>query len=397
MQEKKQRAAGIIDRNRAEYERMADAIFDRPEVGLEEHCASGLLCDKLEELGFEVRRGLGSLPTAFRAVYRCGEGGPSIGLLAEYDALAGIGHACGHHLQGPCILAAAQAVRETVTDRPYSLVVYGTPAEETVGGKVRMAEEGCFRDIDVALMMHGSPTSTCDVRSMANYGLEVTFTGQSSHAALAPEKGRSALDALLLTFQAVEYLREHVREDVRMHYTVSNTYDIPANVVPDRASGSFILRSYNTRTLEDVYRRFQKIVQGAALMTETEGRITVRSRMAAKVPVLTLNDLVMENARLAGLPRISPPREKTGSTDFANVMEMVPGTCIRVAFVPEGSASHSQVYLENGKSREGHDAIVYGAKTLAFTVLDLLEDPALLKKVQEDFATSRERMRREAL
>ena len=117
------------------------------------------------------------MPTAFRAVYEQGTGGPSIGLLTEYDALAGIGHACGHHLQGPCILAAANAVLRAGIEKPFKLVVYGTPAEETLGGKINMVQEGYFRDIDVALMMHGSPTTTCDVKSMANYSLDVTFFG----------------------------------------------------------------------------------------------------------------------------------------------------------------------------------------------------------------------------
>ncbi len=396
MDQNKQKISEQLETYRPELERLADDIFDHPELGLNEVRASSLLCDWLEANGFAVQRGLGSLPTAFRAEYQNGEGGPVIGLLAEYDALAGIGHACGHHLQGPCMLGTALVIKELIKDAPYKLVVYGTPAEETVGGKIKMVEEGCFKELDTALMMHGSPTSTCDVKSMANYGLEVTFTGTSAHAAIAPEKGRSALDALLLTFQAVEYLREHVRDDVRMHYTVANTYGLPANVVPDKATGSFILRSYNTHTLEEVYHRFEKIVQGAALMTETEGQITVTSRMAAKIPVLSLNDLVMENARLAGLPRITPPREKTGSTDFANVMELVPGTCIRVAFVPEGSSSHSQEYLDNGKSKSGHDAILYGAKTLAFTVYDLLTVPGLMDRIRADFEASRERMKKEA-
>ena len=396
MQEIKQRISALLDTYRAELEHMADDIFDHPETGFNEVYASGLLCGWLEAHGFAVQRSVGTISTAFRAEYQCGEGGPAIGLLAEYDALAGIGHACGHHLQGPCMLGVAQAIKELIKDQPYKLVLYGTPAEETAGGKIIMADEGCFRDIDVALMMHGSPTSTCDIKSLANYGLDVTFTGTSAHAAIAPEKGRSALDALLLTFQAVEYLREHVKDDVRMHYTVKSTYDIPANVVPDKATGSFSLRSYNTHTLEEVYSRFCKIVQGAALMTETEGKIAVCSHMSAKVPVLSLNDLLLENARLAGLPRIAPPREKTGSTDFANVMELVPGTCMRVAFVPEGAVAHSQEYLDNGKSRSGHNAILYGAKALAFTVADLITGPGLMHRIREDFEESRERMKREA-
>lgn len=242
-----------IDNIREELWALGDSIYDNPEVALHEVFASTLLEDWLEQHGFNVTRGLGTMSTAFRATYENGAGGPSIGLLCEYDALPGLGHACGHHLQGPCIIAAANAIKNANIDKPYKLVIYGTPAEENLAGKITMLEEGCFRDIDVALMMHGSPTTTCDIKSMANYHIDVVFEGKSSHAAINPDKGRSALDALLLTFQGIEFLREHVPEDSRMHYTVADTYNIPANVVPDKAKGSFILRSFNMYTLENIY------------------------------------------------------------------------------------------------------------------------------------------------
>lgn len=140
----------VIDRLGGELTALSDDISDHPEVGYEEYRASGLLCDLLEREGFAVERGIAGIPTAFRAVYENGVGGPSMGLLCEYDALEGIGHACGHHTQGPCAVGAALAVKETVKDQPYKLVIYGTPAEETVGGKIQMKERGCFQDIDVA-------------------------------------------------------------------------------------------------------------------------------------------------------------------------------------------------------------------------------------------------------
>ncbi len=384
-----------IERQKEELWQMADDIFDHPELGNQEVYASTLLEDWLESKGFAVERGLGSLPTAFRAVYTNGTGGPSIGLLCEYDALPGLGHACGHHLQGPCILAAANAVREAHLSQPFRLVVYGTPAEENMSGKLTMLREGCFQDVDLVLMMHGSPTTTCDVRSMANYQVDVCFTGKSAHAAISPEKGRSALDALLLTFQGVEFLREHVREDTRMHYTVSDTYGIPCNVVPDRAKGTFLLRSYNTYILEDVLRRFQNIVRGAELMTETAAEITISERTAAKIPVLRLNRLLMDCAEEVGAPRISEPRKKPGSTDLANVMEVVPGSCIRVAFVPPHAASHSQEFLDHGKTEDGHNAILYGAKILADASYELITHPELLREIQKEFRENKERMRQE--
>lgn len=386
----------LIDSMKHELWDMGDDIFDHPEVALKEYHASEILENWLEEHGFKVERGLGSMDTAFRAIYEQGEGGPSIGLLCEYDALPGMGHACGHHLQGPSIIAAANAVIQAEIKSPFKLIVYGTPAEEHMAGKVKMLDEGCFRDIDVALMMHGSPTTTCDIKSMANYHVEVTFRGISAHAAINPDKGRSALDGLILAFQGVEFLREHVKEEVRMHYTVQSSCDIPANVVSSKAVGSFILRSYNMMTLDSVFERFQKVIQGAALMTETTAEIKVINRMASKIPALKLNEEIIRCAYEVGAPRISPPRERTGSTDFANVMELIPGSCIRVMFVPEKAAAHSQEYLDNGKSESGHTSIIYGAKILAAVCYDLITVPGLLKEIQEDYAIQRKKMIEEA-
>lgn len=380
----KRRLFAAVDRCEAEILAMADRIFDHPELAFEETEASRSLTAFLEREGFSVERGLGSLPTAFRAVYEHGDGGPSIGLLCEYDALEGLGHACAHHMQGPAIVAAAKAVKDVGLGEPYRLVVYGTPAEEGGGGKITMLEEGFFGDIDLALMMHGGPATQTDVKSMAAATVEVAFHGRSAHAALRPDAGRSALDALLLAFQGVEFLREHVPEDSRMHYTVLDAGG-PANVVPAKAVGSFSLRSYNSYQLDDMVRRFEKIVKGAALMTETEYGIDIKKRLEAKVPVPALNDLLMANAGLVGAPCIRPPRERTGSTDFGNVMRRVPGSCIRVAFVDEGVASHSEGYLKEGKTDRGHAAIVYGAKILAGTVYDLVTDAALAAGVREDF------------
>lgn len=199
----KERMNRFIDSLRPELSRMSDDIYDHPEVGLTERHASQLLTAWLEERGFAVERGVGGLETAFRAVWRQGEGGPRIGLLCEYDALPAQGHACGHQMQGPCILGAATALKDGGIKAPFSVVVYGTPAEETVSGKVLMLKHGdCFHDIDVALMMHGSGETTTDVKSMALTSFTVTYHGRAAHAAIRPEEGRSSLDAMILAFQA---------------------------------------------------------------------------------------------------------------------------------------------------------------------------------------------------
>ena len=392
----KEQMNGFIDSLRSELAALSDDIFDHPELGMKEFHASEVLCRWLSRQGFEVERGVGGLETAFRAVYRRGEGGPSIGLLCEYDALPGLGHACGHQMQGPCIAAAAAALKNSDLPGPFSVVVYGTPAEEGDGGKIFMIKKGgCFHDIDVALMMHGSGETTTDVKSMALTKFTVTYRGVASHAAIKPEMGRSALDGLLLAFHGVECLREHVKEDVRMHYTVMDCGGTGANTVPAKAVAMFYVRSYNRAYLEKVIVRFEKVLRGAAMMTETDVDIRRDKDVDNKIPAMKLNEVIMDNARAVGAPVIRPPREKTGSTDLGNVMQLMPGSCIRVAFVPEGSPSHSQAYLDAGKSEAAHDAIITGAKVLAGTAADLIATPGLLAEIQQEFQTRKADLERE--
>ncbi len=367
---------------------MSDKIYDNPELRFEERFASKLLEDYLEKNGFEVERGLGKLDTAFRAVYKSKtKSDINIGLLCEYDALP-IGHGCGHQMQGPAIVASAVALKKL--GLPFNLIVYGTPGEEGGGGKIKMLEEGYIKELDIALMMHGGPATQVDVKSMAMESLKVIYKGKNSHSALKPEEGRSALDALMLAFQGVEFLREHVKEDTRMHYTILELPG-PANVVPDRAVGEFDLRSYNSKYLDTVVSRFEKIIKGAALMTETEYEIEEIKRLESKVPVYKLNELLMNNAELINADNIKPAREKTGSTDFGNVTYIIPGACIRVQFVPDGTSSHSDTFLEYGKSEDAHRCILNAAKILSATVIDL-EDKNILNGIKEEFKNYKENM-----
>lgn len=373
---------------------MADQIYDLAEPGMEEFQSSKLLADYLQNHGFTVEMGIAGLPTAFRAVYEQGEGGPSFGFLAEYDALKDIGHACGHHMQGPSVIGAALALKDICKEQSYKIVVYGTPAEETIGGKIIMQEKGCFQDIDIALMMHAAPTTCVDLRCMALECFYVNFHGVESHAAMSPDKGKSAFDAALLSFQGIEFLREHVKEDSRMHYTVLDAGG-PSNIVPGRTRAEYTLRSYSTDYLENVIvPRFYDIIKGACLMTGTTYDIERSYPFKAKIPCITLNDLIMENAGQFDAPQITGPREKTGSTDFGNVMYDVPGCCIRTAFVPEGTSAHSKEYLDAGKTDKAHAALRSGSEILAGTCVDILENPELLQKIKEEF---QERKKKEQL
>lgn len=369
---------------------MADFIFDHPEYRGKEYQACDLLTKYLTDNGFSVERSVGGYETSFRAEWKHGEGGPVIGILCEYDALEGLGHGCGHHMQGPSCLGAAVALKECAGEEPFTLVVYGTPAEETLGSKCDMIKNGCFHELDAAFMMHGSPTTCTDVKCLADQSFKVTFHGKRAHAALAPEQGRSAFDALLVAFNGIEFLREHVPDDVRMHYCMTELPG-PANVVPATAKGEFSLRSFSRKELEEVSERFQDIIKGAALIAGVTYDIEEGTFFYNKIPVLALNKLLMDNAELAGAPQLAPPREKTGSTDFGNVMYEIPGSCIRVAFVPEGTASHSQEFVDAGKSESAHNCVIYGAKAIGGACYDLLTKEGLLDQVKAEFAENKKK------
>lgn len=371
--------------------KLSDWIFDHPETGRNEYQAQDRITSMLSANGFSVEKGVGSIQTSFRAVWENGQGGPSIGLLCEYDALNGFGHGCGHHMQGPAVILAAIALKQSAGAEPFRIVVYGTPDEEDGNGKITMKNNGCFQDIDIALMTHGGPNTTVDVKSLALKTFLVRFHGTPSHAALNPENGRSAVDAMLLSLHGLEMLREHVKDDVRMHYEILHTSPT-YNVVPDFAEIEYVIRSYSSEYLETVAQRLERVIQGAAYMTETTVEIEQLDDVLSKIPVPCLNEKIMNYAQQFSAPQIIPFREKTGSTDFGNVLHSVPGACVRVAFVPEGTPSHSEGFLAAGKSHQIHDAIALAARILANVSADYIEDESFATHVRQDFE---ENLRRE--
>ena len=375
------------------YYTLSDYIWDHPETGFQEYEACRVLTEQLDQLGFQTETGVGGLPTAFRAVYQQGEGGPSIGLLAEYDALPTLGHGCGHHMQGPALILCAEALKCSLTDRPYKLVVYGTPAEEAAPAKQQMWDNGCFRDIDVALMVHGSVNTATDESSLASMNYIVSFHGVSAHPGLYPERGRSAFEALQLAFHAIDMMRAHVLEDVRLHYTCIDP-GTPQNAIPAEASGKFFLRCRNSFPyLETVRDRFFNIVKGAALMTDTTYDISEGMVWPNKIPALALNKLIMENAKAADCPELAPPRVHTGTTDFAAVMQHLPGSCLRIKMVDAPITSHTPEFAAAGKSKGAHDAILKSAQALAGTCWDLICDPQLLPQIQADYLARQKAVR----
>lgn len=380
----KEKITQFITKNSSVMSEMADSIFDHPETGFQEHYAVKILTEWLQNHDFKTETGIGGLETAFRAVYENGFGGPSIGLLCEYDALP-MGHACGHHMQGPVMLMTAWAIRNLVTEIPYKLVIYGTPAEEGPQGKRIMMENGCFRDIDLALMTHAAPNTTVDIKSLAGSTLQFTIKGVAAHEALMPEKTRSATDAVILAFQGIGLLRGHVKENVKFYSSIKECRGTPNNHDQTVARGEISIRTYQSEDLLELEERVRDVIQGAALMTGTTVKVEKTGGMPGKLPSCSLNRIIMGNAELLDAPQRLEYRTRTGSTDFSYVTRMMPGAVSRFAFVPEGSSSHSQIFLDYGKSEEAHRGMETGADILACTVYDLLTDPLLLTGVIEEY------------
>lgn len=391
----KQRLFDCVDAQRKTLLEISDQICDNPELGQQEHLVCGWLAGYLRDRGFEVETNVGGFPTAFRAEYGISpeeKSAPVIGLLCEYDALEGIGHGCGHHMQGPAIVGAAVALKNCLdASTPCRIVVYGTPAEETLGAKVNMLQNGCFRELDIALMTHASGNGTSvDNKTLAMSQFDVVFHGLSSHAAVAPERGRSAMDAMLLSFQGIEFLREHIPDHIRIHYCIPEAIR-PVNAVPARAVGSYALRGFRRSELDEVIGRFEKIIEGAALMTDTTYEFLPGSRFDNAIGIDTLRDVLIQNAELVQAPKICGPREKTGSTDFGTVLHRIPGACIRIDCGCPEARGHSKELAALGKSENFHRAVLYAAKILAATAWDYISDRELRSAIKREFESAKDK------
>lgn len=375
-----------IDNQQPQLFHMACEIFDHPEYRGKEVFAADLLIKALEEAGFQVERGVGGEPNSFRATWENGTGGPNLGLLGEYDALESTGHACGHHLQTPAAIGAAIAIKDAFagSEHAFKLTVYGTPAEETYGGKIIMGDNGCFKELDIALASHATRSKGfVGGTSMALDCYVVTFHGKAAHASGVPWEGRSAGDAMFLSFNGIEHMREHVKDGTRMHYTVKEALG-PSNVVPDKAVAGYTLRSRDSKYLEEVTAWFKDVVKGACLMTQTTAEFQQFPRFAARKRNVVLANLAKENYDLLGVETFPELiRDSNGSTDFGNVSGIVPGALVYLPYVD--APGHSQEWVDAGKTDKAKACMTNSAKTMAGILFDLIQDPALIKSAKEEF------------
>ncbi|QOR36614.1 amidohydrolase [Clostridium sp. 'deep sea'] len=440
------KAVKFIEEHKTCYIDVSDKIWQYAEVGLQEHKSSKLLAEVLTKHGFKVESAVAGMPTAFTATW--GNGKPKIGFLAEYDALPHLsqkaqttkqplindapGHGCGHNLYGAAVLGAVLGLQaEMKADNlKGTIVFYGCPAEETLVGKVFMAREGLFNDLDLAITWHPSQMNTTWAGSCnAMNSVKFNFHGKTAHAAGDPHNGRSALDAVELMNVGVNYLREHVIPDARIHYVITNGGGEP-NVVPDKAQVWYYVRAPRRDYVDEIFERVVDVAKGAAIMTGTTMDYNILAAAYNYLPNDTIGDVMLESLKEIGAPKWSeteinfakeltqtfePMKVKSlrvnnlyekykstylhdevidpldkgkcgaGSTDVSDVSWITATGQITTACLALGTPGHSWQVVSCSGMSIGHKGLIYAAKAMALTASKLLHDQELVKKAQAEF------------
>lgn len=419
------------------YSDLAHNIWELAEVGYQEYKSSALLQQSLTSAGFSVKTGVAGIPTAFVASY--GSGTPIIAILAEFDALPGVsqaavpfrqkreeveaGHACGHHLFGAGSTAAAIAVKDWMetTGQKGTVRLYGTPAEEGGAGKVYMVREGLFEDVDAVLHWHpGNGNGASAASSLANKSAKFRFHGIASHAAVAPERGRSALDAVEAMNFMVNSMREHIPSEARIHYVITSGGEAP-NVVPEFAEVFYYVRHPEAAVVHQLFERVANAAKGAALGTETKVDYEIIHGLFNLLPNETLSEVMYGNlANIGGVEYNSEELDfaekiiesfefvqpdlktaaliapytventgKGGSTDVGDVSWVVPTAGMRAATWVPGTSAHTWQAVAAGGMSIGHKGMLVAAKTIATTAIDLFHNEALLAKAKKELMDKR--------
>ena len=380
----KERVCAEVD---ARAEVLLDAshrIHEHPELCFEEQFAHDLLCDLLEGEGITVERGAFELDSAFRA--DVGSGGPCIAVCCEYDALPGIGHACGHNIIATAGLGAALAAASLADELDGRVRVLGTPAEEGGGGKVLMADRGAFEGVDAAMMVHPADGDLTTMNAIAVDQLWVEYRGLAAHAAAFPEKGRNALDAAVLGYVNVAALRQHIGTEERIHGVFPHAGDKP-NIVPERATAHWYVRSPTLESLDDLRERVMACLragaEAAGCEMEVESPVPVYAELVDIPPLI---DLYRTNAERLGR-RVRNGREfkVVGSTDMGNVSRLVPSIHPMIKVAPGRVPIHTAEFAEWAVDERGDNAVLDGAKAMAMTIADLWTSPDVLDRVRTTF------------
>ncbi len=421
-----------VEKHQQELTKLSDEIWGYAETALKEHKSSKALADYAEAQGFTVKRGVAGMPTAFTAEF--GSGKPIIGIMGEFDALPGIsqkamptkealvpdagGHGCGHNLFGAGSLGAAVAIKELIQQGKLKGTIrfYGTPAEESVGGKIYMAREDLFADVDVCLDWHPDVENSANMQSsQAMIDFIVEFKGKAAHAAADPWNGRSAVDGLEAFTHGVNMLREHVKPSVRMHYAIMKGGDVP-NVVPEYAKVWMWVRDSKRTGVEDVFARVKEIAKGAAQIAGVESKVTIQTgdyellvnkkgaealqkNMEILGPIIYTPEEIsfakkiqeVQGGEQTGLDGKIHPLKATeqhprgGSTDVGDISWIVPEISLLVTTAPGNTAWHGWSVVACGGMSIGHKGMVFAAKSLAMTMVDLFENPQLRTDIRKEF------------
>jgi amidohydrolase len=377
-----------VDASADELIALSRLIHANPELRFEEHKACGWLSDFVGSRGHVVERGVAGMPTAFRA--SAGQGGPRVAILAEYDALPGVGHACGHNLIATGAVGAFVAAATVAKSVGGEVVLLGTPAEEGGGGKIAMIEAGTFRGIDAALMFHPFDRDLLAHTALASLWLTFHFEGVPSHAAIAPHAGTSALTACMDTFRLVDGQRVHFRDGVRVHGFILDGGQA-VNIIPERAACEFSVRALDGRELTRVREIVERCARGAAIASNVKVEIRVRHGYRDMKNNMALARRFGEHLRSLGrAPREHDESIGAGSTDMGDVSHVVPSIHPWLAIVPEGGAlCHEHRFAEAAGTDDAARTALVAAKVLARTAVEFLVDPSLRSDVSSEWGPAR--------
>jgi amidohydrolase len=381
----KTRLAAAVENARDEIIGLSHAIHATPEPAFEEHEAARLVADALTRHGFDVERPAGRLATAIRARRPGGRGGPGprIGVLAEYDALPGLGHGCGHNTMAASGVGAAIALASIADELPGEIVFLGTPAEERGSGKQFMIEDGLFEGIDAALMFHPCDRSHVESQPLASEDVDVVFSGIQAHAAADPWKGKNALDAMVTLFTSVGLWRQQLRPDARVHGIIQEG-GTAANIIPDRTKAWFMLRSPDQPYYETMKTRFRALADAAALATDTAVELTFSGGAMSMHQNRTLEARWVENAAAYGVVDEGPD-PNSGSTDMANVSWVCPTIHPDLAIADNGTPGHSILFRDAAVTPRADETTLLAATLVAQVAYELFADPELVSAAWAEF------------
>lgn len=371
---------------KSELLEISNHLYENPELGDEEYESMKLLVNYLRSHNFEVETGIVGRPTAFRAEFKGNKPGPTIAYLAEYDALPGIGHGCGHNLIATISVGAGVVLSKQVQEIGGKVIVFGTPAEETNGAKVPMSEQGIFNDIDVAMMVHPADLSSESGVSLAMDAIQFSFTGKASHAAGSPEKGINALDGVIQLFNGINALREHLPTDVRIHGIITEGGEA-ANIVPEKAVAQFYVRAEKREDLDEVVEKVKNIANGAASMTGATVDISnYELSYDNMVTNKSLSNTFTKNLRAYSKLPVQPAKKAGGSADMGNVSRVVPSIHPYVGLNEPGLTLHTKAFANKTITEDGQEAIAQAVVALAQTGYDVISDQELLAEIKKEFS-----------